>query len=66
MCRFGLKYIYCWHGLPAYWAGLMPDAPEVGYLLCVRGVCVCVCVCECFYERVCMCVCVCVCVRPHI
>jgi len=27
--RFGLKYVYCWHGLPAYWAGVMPDAPEV-------------------------------------
>ncbi|KAF5843133.1 raffinose synthase or seed imbibition protein Sip1-domain-containing protein [Dunaliella salina] len=27
--RFGLRYVYCWHGLPAYWAGVMPDAPEV-------------------------------------
>eukprot|EP00200_Dunaliella_tertiolecta_P005843 CAMPEP_0202343484 /NCGR_PEP_ID=MMETSP1126-20121109/3581_1 /ASSEMBLY_ACC=CAM_ASM_000457 /TAXON_ID=3047 /ORGANISM="Dunaliella tertiolecta, Strain CCMP1320" /LENGTH=1166 /DNA_ID=CAMNT_0048934551 /DNA_START=372 /DNA_END=3872 /DNA_ORIENTATION=- len=29
--KFGLRYIYCWHGLPAYWAGVMPDAPEVAH-----------------------------------
>jgi raffinose synthase len=27
--KFGLHYVYCWHGLPAYWAGVMPNAPEV-------------------------------------
>jgi len=27
--KFGLQYVYCWHGLPAYWAGIMPDAPEM-------------------------------------
>lgn len=26
---YGLKYVYCWHGLPAYWAGVMPGAPEM-------------------------------------
>lgn len=26
---FGLRYIYCWHGLPGYWAGVMPDSPEM-------------------------------------
>ncbi len=29
LVRFGLKYVYCWHGLPAYWAGISPDAPEM-------------------------------------
>ena len=31
MCtyRFSLDFIYCWHGLPAYWAGVMPEAPEL-------------------------------------
>lgn len=24
--KFGIKFIYCWHGLPAYWAGVMPNA----------------------------------------
>lgn len=27
--HYGLKYVYCWHGLPAYWAGVMPGAPEM-------------------------------------
>ncbi|KAJ9514762.1 hypothetical protein QJQ45_028547 [Haematococcus lacustris] len=27
--NWGVQYVYCWHGLPAYWAGVMPDAPEV-------------------------------------
>ncbi|GAX76619.1 hypothetical protein CEUSTIGMA_g4065.t1 [Chlamydomonas eustigma] len=27
--RFSLDYIYCWHGLPAYWAGVMPGAPDL-------------------------------------
>jgi hypothetical protein len=22
--RFKLDYVYCWHGLPAYWGGVMP------------------------------------------
>ena len=26
---FSLDYIYCWHGLPAYWAGVMPGASEL-------------------------------------
>lgn len=24
--RWGVRYIYCWHGLPGYWAGVMPGA----------------------------------------
>lgn len=28
-CRFQVNYVYCWHGLPAYWAGIMPNSPEV-------------------------------------
>lgn len=29
--RFGLSYIYCWHGLPAYWSGVATpeDAPAM-------------------------------------
>eukprot|EP00798_Chlamydomonas_sp_ICE-L_P012937 gene12937-5975_t len=27
--RYGLKYVYCWHGLPGYWAGLSPSSPEM-------------------------------------
>ena len=29
--RFGLDYIYCWHGLPAYWSGVAvaEEAPGV-------------------------------------
>jgi len=26
--QYGLDYVYCWHGLPAYWGGVMPDAQE--------------------------------------
>ncbi|GLI71623.1 hypothetical protein VaNZ11_016892 [Volvox africanus] len=22
--KFGVRYVYCWHGLPGYWAGVMP------------------------------------------
>lgn len=26
-----MRYIYCWHGLPGYWAGVMPtDHDELG------------------------------------
>jgi raffinose synthase len=25
---FGVQYILCWHGLPAYWGGVMPESPE--------------------------------------
>jgi len=28
--RFGVHHVYCWHGLPAYWGGIMPDAPALG------------------------------------
>ncbi|KAG2451611.1 hypothetical protein HYH02_003392 [Chlamydomonas schloesseri] len=29
--KFGVRYIYCWHGLPGYWAGVMPtDHGELG------------------------------------
>ncbi|KAG2488978.1 hypothetical protein HYH03_012419 [Edaphochlamys debaryana] len=31
--KFGVRYVYCWHGLPGYWAGVMPtdgDSPEGG------------------------------------
>jgi raffinose synthase len=27
--RFGVQHIYCWHGMPAYWGGVMPAAPGV-------------------------------------
>ena len=29
--RFGLEYVYCWHGLPAYWSGVAipEEAPGV-------------------------------------
>lgn len=27
--EFGVRYIYCWHGLPAYWSGVMPEGPGV-------------------------------------
>jgi len=25
--EFGLKFIYCWHGLPGYWGGVSPESP---------------------------------------
>jgi raffinose synthase len=25
--RFGVQHVYCWHGMPAYWGGVMPGAP---------------------------------------
>ncbi|KAG1653556.1 hypothetical protein FOA52_004063 [Chlamydomonas sp. UWO 241] len=28
--RYGLDYVYVWHGLPAYWAGVMPGDQENG------------------------------------
>jgi hypothetical protein len=28
--RFGVDHVYCWHGLPAYWGGIMPGAPALG------------------------------------
>lgn len=28
-CRFGVRYVYCWHGLPAYWGGVMPGTPAL-------------------------------------
>uniref|UniRef100_A0A7R9V2S5 Alpha-galactosidase n=1 Tax=Chlamydomonas euryale TaxID=1486919 RepID=A0A7R9V2S5_9CHLO len=30
--RFDLTYVYCWHGLPAYWGGVMPNVPELSEL----------------------------------
>lgn len=30
--KFGVKFIYCWHGLPAYWAGVMPNALPMAQL----------------------------------
>ncbi|KAL4423584.1 hypothetical protein ABPG77_004624 [Micractinium sp. CCAP 211/92] len=27
--RFNVQYIYCWHGLSAYWSGVSPTAPAV-------------------------------------
>jgi len=27
---YGLRYIYCWHGLSAYWSGVSPDPREQG------------------------------------
>jgi raffinose synthase len=29
LCRFGIRYVYCWHGLPAYWGGVMPGTPSL-------------------------------------
>lgn len=28
--KFGVNHVYCWHGLPAYWGGIMPGAPALG------------------------------------
>lgn len=28
-CSYNVRYIYCWHGLPAYWGGVMPDTPAL-------------------------------------
>eukprot|EP00892_Ulva_mutabilis_P009614 jgi/Ulvmu1/7024/UM033_0083.1 len=25
---FGVRFVYCWHGLPAYWGGVMPSVKE--------------------------------------
>ena len=27
---YGLRYIYCWHGLSAYWSGVSADPKELG------------------------------------
>ncbi|KIY92808.1 hypothetical protein MNEG_15155, partial [Monoraphidium neglectum] len=27
--RYDVKYVMCWHGLPAYWGGIMPGAPAL-------------------------------------
>ncbi|WIA40450.1 hypothetical protein OEZ86_013807 [Tetradesmus obliquus] len=27
--KFGIRYVYCWHGLPAYWGGVMPGTPSL-------------------------------------
>eukprot|EP00775_Hariotina_reticulata_P012148 gene12148-12286_t len=27
--RFGVRHVYCWHGLPAYWGGIMPGSPSL-------------------------------------
>jgi raffinose synthase len=27
--RFGVQHVYCWHGMPAYWGGVMPAAPAL-------------------------------------
>lgn len=26
---YDVRYIMCWHGLPAYWGGIMPGAPAL-------------------------------------
>jgi raffinose synthase len=26
--NFGVRYVYCWHGLPAYWGGIMPTGSD--------------------------------------
>jgi hypothetical protein len=36
--RYGVHHVYCWHGLPAYWGGVMPDSPALAGERCV---CVC-------------------------
>ena len=25
---YGVKFVYCWHGLPAYWSGVATGAEE--------------------------------------
>ncbi len=27
--RYKVDYVYCWHGLPAYWNGVMPGEPDM-------------------------------------
>jgi hypothetical protein len=27
---YGLRYIYCWHGLSSYWSGISTDPREMG------------------------------------
>jgi hypothetical protein len=27
--RYGVQYVYCWHGLSAYWSGVSPTAPAM-------------------------------------
>ncbi len=29
ICRYGVEYVLCWHGLSVYWAGVLPVAPEM-------------------------------------
>ncbi len=24
--QLGIRFVYCWHALPAYWAGIMPGS----------------------------------------
>jgi len=27
--EFGLRHVWCWHGLSAYWSGVAPDEPAM-------------------------------------
>lgn len=27
--QYGVEYIYCWHGLPAYWSGISTEDDEM-------------------------------------
>lgn len=28
--QFGLQFVYCWHSISGYWAGVMPNEPGMG------------------------------------
>jgi len=35
---FGVDYIYCWHGLPAYWSGISLEVRRASLRLIVHSV----------------------------
>lgn len=34
---YGIDYIYCWHGLPAYWSGISVEDPGEFVCSCLLG-----------------------------
>ena len=30
---YGVDYVYCWHGLPAYWSGISVEDPGARFFL---------------------------------
>lgn len=34
---YGIDYIYCWHGLPAYWSGISVEDPGEFLCACLLG-----------------------------